>query len=130
MREFKPDYTPAETGMDRFMSYDKPAKYIGKEAALAERDNPPTRRLTQFIVDAIDADVVANEPIWKDGEVVGYVTSGGYAHFSEKSVAFGFLPVHMITDGNSFDIEILGDMRPATIFSEPLFDPQAERMRS
>lgn len=130
MREFKPDYTPAETGMDRFMSYGKPANYIGKKAALAERDNPPTRRLTQFIVDAIDADVVADEPIWKDGEVVGYVTSGGYAHFSEKSVAFGFLPVHMITDGNSFDIEILGDMRPATIFSEPLFDPQAERMRS
>jgi len=129
MREFKPDYTPLETGMDRFMSYDKAADYIGKAAALAERDQPPQRRLVTFIVDALDADVVADEPIWKDGQVVGYVTSGGYAHFSEKSVAFGFVPIEMIAEGATFEIEILGEMRPANLYSEPLFDPQAKRMR-
>jgi dimethylglycine dehydrogenase len=129
MREFKPDYTPLETGMDRFMSYDKAADYIGKAAALAERDNPPQRRLVTFIVDALDADVVSDEPIWKDGQVVGYVTSGGYAHFVEKSVAFGFVPIDMIAEGANFEIEILGEMRPARLYSEPLFDPQALRMR-
>jgi dimethylglycine dehydrogenase len=128
MREYKPDYTPVETGMGRFVSYGKP-DFIGRAAALAERDNPPKRRLASFVVDAADADVVAWEPIWKDGAVVGYVTSGGYAHFAGKSVALGFVPVEMIADGAGFEIEILGELRRATLFIEPLFDPKAARMR-
>ena len=130
MREYRPDYTPMETGLDRFLDYHKKADYIGKSAALAELAQPPKRALVSFIVDALDADVVADEPIWKEGKVVGFVTSGGYAHFSEKSVALGFLPTEMVKDGARFDIEILGEMRPATMYSEPLFDPQAKRMRS
>jgi dimethylglycine dehydrogenase len=128
LREYKPDYTPMETGMDRFVKYDKP-DFIGRTAALADRDDPPARRLCSFIVAAADADVVAWEPIWKDGAVVGYVTSGGYAHYVEKSVALGFVPVDMIEEGAEFQIEILGDLRKATLFTEPLFDPKAERMR-
>jgi dimethylglycine dehydrogenase len=130
MREYKPDYTPMETGLDRFMDYHKQADYIGKAAALKELVDPPKRRLVSFIVDAIDADVVADEPIWKDGAVVGFVTSGGYAHFSKKSVALGFVPTDMIADSAAFEIEILGEMRSAILFSEALFDPQSERMRS
>jgi dimethylglycine dehydrogenase len=76
MREFKPDYTPLETGLDRFVDYDKDADYIGKAAACAERDKGAARRLCTFVVDAKDADAVAWEPIWHDDEVVGYVTSG------------------------------------------------------
>jgi dimethylglycine dehydrogenase len=128
MREYKPDYTPAETGMDRFVNHKKDG-FIGREAYLAQMNNPPARRLCHFIVDAADADVVAWEPIWKDGDVVGYVTSGGYAHFKEKSVAFGFVPIEAIEEGAEFEIEILGDLRKATLFTEPLFDPKAERMR-
>jgi dimethylglycine dehydrogenase len=81
------------------------------------------------VVDAVDADVWGDEPIWVDGEVVGFVTSGGYAHYVEKSVALGFLPTAMVVDGRRVEIEILGDMRPATVVTEPLFDPRAERMR-
>ncbi len=128
MREFKPDYTPAETGLDRFISFKK-NDFIGRDAAVAARDNPPGRRLCAFVVDAQDADVVADEPIWKDGEVVGFVTSGGYAHFSGKSVALGFVPVSMIAEGARFEIEILGDMRPATLIMQPLLDPEGARMR-
>jgi dimethylglycine dehydrogenase len=128
MREYKPDYTPMETGMDRFVNYDKPG-FVGREAALADRANPPKRRICSFIVDAADADVVAWEPIWKDGAVVGYVTSGGYAHYTGTSVALGFVPVDTITEGAAFEIEILGEMRKATLFTEALFDPKAERMR-
>jgi dimethylglycine dehydrogenase len=128
MREYKPDYTPMETGMDRFVDYGKPG-FIGRAAALAEKENPPKRRLSSFVVDAADADVVAWEPIWKDGAVVGHVTSGGYAHYVEKSVALGFLPVEMIADAAEFEIEILGEMRRATLFTEPLFDPKSARMR-
>jgi dimethylglycine dehydrogenase len=128
LREFKPDYTPAETGLDRFVSFKK-NDFIGRDAALRERDNPPPRRLCTFVVDALDADVWADEPIWKDGSVVGFVTSGGYAHYVEKSVAIGFLPQEMIAEGAAFEIEILGELRPATVITEPLFDPQAIRMR-
>ena len=81
------------------------------------------------MVDAADADVWADEPIFKDGNVVGFVTSGGYAHYSQRSVAIGFLPVELIEDGQQVQIEILGEMRDATMISQPLFDPNAERMR-
>ncbi len=128
MREFKLDYTPAETGLERFVSFKK-NDFIGRDAALAEKENPPSRRLCTFVVDAADADVWADEPIWQDGEVVGFVTSGGYAHYVEKSVALGFVPPGMIEDGAAFEIEILGDMRAARLITEALYDPQGERMR-
>jgi dimethylglycine dehydrogenase len=82
-----------------------------------------------LVVDAADADVWADEPIWRDGQVVGFVTSGGYAHAAEKSVALGFVPSELIQEGAKFEIEILGDLRPATLITEPLFDPKGERMR-
>ena len=128
LREFRPDYTAAETGLDFFINFDK-GDFIGRDAALAERDNPTGRHLVTLVVDAHDADVWGDEPIWKDGEIVGFVTSGGYAHFAEQSVAIGFVPTSMIQDGAQFQVEILGELRPARLISEPLFDPKGERMR-
>jgi len=129
MREFKPDYTPLETGLDRFVAYDKPAEFIGKAAALAEKERGVTRKLCTFEVDARDADAVAWEPIWHDGAVVGYVTSGGYSHYAEKSIAFGFLPLELIEEGRQVEIEILGDLIPARLYTAPLFDPDNEYLR-
>lgn len=129
LREYKPDYTPEETGLDRFVSYNKPAEFIGKAAVMKEKAEGPKRRLCTFVVDALDADVWADEPIWKDQKVVGFVTSGGYAHYVGKSVALGFVPTEMIEDGAEFEIEILGEMRPAILITEPLLDPEAARMR-
>ena len=130
MREFKPDYMPLETGLDRFVDYTKEVDFIGKEAVLAEKQNGVSRKLCTFIVDAKDADANAWEPIWFDGNVVGYVTSGGFSHYSQKSIAFGFLPVELIAEGRRVEIEILGEMIPATSYSEPLFDPRNEYLRS
>jgi dimethylglycine dehydrogenase len=129
MREFKPEYMPAETGMDRFVSYNKPVDFIGKAAAAREKAEGPARRLAAFIVEAADADVVAYEPIFVDGEVVGFCTSGGYAHHAGKSVALGFLPVGLIEEGREVEIEILGEMRPARLVTTPLFDADGSRMR-
>ncbi len=128
LREFKPDYTPAETRLDRFISFKK-NDFIGRDAAMAEKHAPPKRRLCTFVVDAADADVWGDEPIWRDGRVVGFVTSGGYTHYIGKSVALGFVPVEMIGDGAAFEIEILGDLRPARLITQPLFDPEGARMR-
>ena len=98
MREFSPDYTAAETGLDRFIQFGKPVDFIGRARAEADRANPPARRLAQFVVDSKDADVVAYEPIWLYGAVVGFCTSGGFAHGSGKSVAMGFLPRERIAE--------------------------------
>jgi len=128
MNEFKPDYTPLETGMDRFVAYNKNADFIGKQAAWDEKENGVARKLCAFIVDANDADVAGYEPIWHDGKVVGFVTSGGYAHYSQKSVAFGFLPSEKADDNLEVEIELLGEMRKAVSYSRPLFDADRSRV--
>ena len=81
------------------------------------------------MVDADDADVWADEPIWKDDTVVGFVTSGGYAHFVGESVALGFVPRELASEDTAFEIEILGDRRPARLTPKALLDPQSARMR-
>jgi dimethylglycine dehydrogenase len=129
LREFGPDYTPLETGMDRFTAYNKPADFIGKAAAAAEKAEGAARKLCAFVVEAEDADVVAYEPIWVAGKVVGFCTSGGYAHYSGKSVALGFVPTEMAQEGLEVEIEILGEMRPARLVTTPLFDADNARMR-
>ena len=129
LREYRPDFMPVETGMDRFVAYRKEVEFIGKPAALADRAKKPSRKLCTFIVDAVDADAVADEPIWHGGEVVGFVTSGGYAHYSGKSVANGFIPIELVTEGRNVEIEILGKRCRATQFTRTLFDPEGTRMR-
>ena len=129
MREFSPDYTVGETGLDRFVAWTKTGDFIGRAAAEAERATGPARRLCNFVVQADDADVVAYEPIWHGGEVVGFCTSGGYSHHAGVSVAIGFLPVELIEEGREVEIEILGDKRSARLVTEPLFDPDGKRMR-
>ncbi len=129
LREYKPDYMPAETGLDRFVAYNKPAPFIGKAAAAEEKAAGPARRLCGFRVDADDADAWADEPIWIGDDVRGFVTSGGYAHHSGMSIALGFLPVDLIEADRTVEIEILGERRQATLLAAPPFDPDGQRMR-
>lgn len=129
MREFSPDYTPAETGLNRFISWKKNVDFIGRAAAEADRTEAPNRVLAAFIVDADDADVVAYEPIWIDGTVQGFCTSGGYSHTTNQSVALGFVPTDQAVEGLEVEIEILGSMRPARLVTQPLFDGEDTRMR-
>ncbi len=129
LSEFSPDYTAAETGLDRFISFRKDVDFIGRAAAEAERDAGPSRKLCAFEVDADDADVVAYEPIWLDGAVVGFCTSGGYSHHAQKSVALGFVPVERAQKGLEVEIEILGNRRRARLVTSPLFDADGARMR-
>jgi len=129
LREFSPDYTAAETGIDRFISWKKNTDFIGRSVAEAERANPPARTLVTFEVDADDTDVTAYEPIFIDGEVAGFCTSGGYSHHMGKSIAFGLIPRDKARDGLAVEIELLGQMRKAVQVSNPGFDPEGERMR-
>lgn len=128
-REFSPDYFPGETGIDRFIRWNKPADWIGKAAAMKEKAEGSQRKLCAFVVEADDADVVAYEPIWIGEKVVGFCTSGGYSHWTGQSIAQGFVPVGMIRDGLEAEIEILGVRRKAKMISGVLWDADGARMR-
>lgn len=129
LNEFSPDYTAAETGLDRFISFKKPADFVGRKAAERERELGAKRKLCAFEVEALDADVVAYEPIWLDGKVQGFCTSGGYSHHAGKSIALGFVPTDRAQAGLEVEIEIMGQMRPARLITTPLFDADGARMR-
>jgi len=131
-REYRPIYTPLEAGIGHYVKLDH--EFIGRAAHEAELERGPARRLVTFIVepDPDDpADVIGDEPIWHDGSVVGWVTSGGYAHYSAASVALGYVPVALVdgADDAPFEIEIIGRRRPARIQRGPILDPEGLRMR-
>jgi dimethylglycine dehydrogenase len=127
-REFRPDYTPKESGLDRFVAYDKPCDFVGRQAALADRDRTPARRLVPLIVDT-DVDVVGYESIIKGGKAVGQVTSGGYAHWAGKSMAMGYVDAAYAKDGETFEVGIFGQSCPMRIAMTPLFDANGGRQR-
>ncbi len=129
LSEFSPDYTAGETGLDRFISFKKPDNFIGRAAAEKEKAEGSARTLVAFEVDATDCDVHAYEPVWINGEVQGFCTSGGYSHYAQKSIALALIPTALAGDGNEAEIEILGHMRKATQIVTPLFDADGARMR-
>jgi dimethylglycine dehydrogenase len=132
-REYRPIYTPLEAGMDRVLKFDH--DFIGREAVEAEmKAGGPKRKLVMFKVDVdpqAPADVIGDEPVFHDGKVVGWITSGGYAHYSGVSLALGYIPAELAHEGTKgFEIEIIGKMRPATLQLEPVLDPSGSRMRA
>lgn len=129
-REYRPLYGPLEAGLSRFVALGKEADFIGKEAALKEKAEGGSLRLRTFVVSARDADVIGDEPIFLNGEVKGWVTSGGFAHASGVSVAIGYVPKEVADEIDGWSIEILGEELPARLQPQPLFDANGSRMRS
>ncbi len=131
-REYRPIYTPLESGMERAMKFDH--EFIGRAAVEAEMKTGPARKLVMFKVDVDEtrpADVLGDEPVFHNGEVVGWITSGGYAHYSGVSLALGYIPAALAVEGTTgFEIEIIGNMRPAHLQLEPVLDPSGSRMRA
>ena len=131
-REYRPIYDPYEAGLERFVDHRR--DFIGSHALSTMTDREPRKALRSWVIDlpesAEAADVMGDEPIWHDGDVVGWVTSGGYAHHSRRSVALGYVPADLTSQPDGWQIEILGVMRDATLLTEPLLDPAGERMRS
>jgi len=127
-REYRPVYTPFEAGLDRFVALAK-GEFIGRAAAMLVRDAGPGRRLVTFVIDAALADAIGDEPVWHDGKVVGWVTSGGFGHCVGKSIALAYVPAALSNASAGFEIEILGERRPAAPAPQPLYDASGDRMR-
>ncbi len=126
--DFRPDFTAAESGLDAFINWDK--DFIGKQAALEERERGPGKRLVAMTVDTTDIDVCNDEAILKDGDCVGYVTSGGFAHHVGKSMALAYVPTELAQAETTLEVEINGEMYAAEIIDIPLYDPSGDKMRS
>ena len=128
-REYRPIYTADECGLGRFVALGKDAEFIGKAAAAENHKDGGKMRLCSFVVDAKDADVIGDEPVWQDGKVVGWVTSGGYAHASGVSVAMAYVPRKMAEIDAGWQVELLGEMLGARLQRQPLFDANGAAMR-
>jgi dimethylglycine dehydrogenase len=128
-KDFRPDYTPAETGLERFIDFAKP-DFVGKSAALTERTSGPKRRFVVMEVADADTEVIGYESVMHEGTAVGYVTSGAYGHCIGRSLAAGYVPSALALEGARFEIDILGQLRRATVHLEPLYDPKGLRLRS
>jgi dimethylglycine dehydrogenase len=128
-REYRPIYGPHEAGLGRFVDLRKES-FIGRAAALEEKQSGGKLRLVTFAVEARDADALGDEPIWHDGKVIGWVTSGGYGHSVQRSLALGYVPKDYAGLTSGFEIEILGERCKATRQAAAAFDPDGSRMRS
>ncbi|HXW73679.1 MAG TPA: FAD-dependent oxidoreductase [Steroidobacteraceae bacterium] len=127
-REYRPIYGPYEAGLGRFVDLGK-GDFVGRAAALEEKGGGGKLSLSTFTVEATDADASGDEPIWHDGRVVGWVTSGGFGHRAQRSLALGYVPAALAQATDGFEIEILGERRRARRVAGAVVDPSGSRMR-
>lgn len=128
-REFTQAYTPQETLFDRFIDFSK-SDFVGKQAAVAEKETQSAkRRLVTIEVDATDADASGYEPIWKDGKMIGYVTSGGYGYTIGKSIALALIEKEHAVPGMELTTHIVGDEKACRIIEDSPYDPTGKVMR-
>lgn len=128
-REYRPIYGPYEAGLGRFVDLSK-GEFVGRSAAASEHAGGGARKLIALAVQAEDADAIGDEPIYHEGEVVGWVTSGGYGHSVGQSIALGYVHAARAEASVGFAVEIIGERRPAVRLPRPPFDPAGTRMRS
>ena len=128
-REYSPEWSPLESGLARLVKTDKP-EFLGREAWLARKDEPPKQMLCSFAIDTDDADAWGGETIYKNGRYAGRVTSGAYGFSVERSVALGYVNAALLDDDDRYEIAVLGKPHKARLLKEPLFDPKGARLRS
>jgi dimethylglycine dehydrogenase len=124
------EYSAFESGLDRFIRFDKASNFIGKEALQDWHKNGfENAFITLEVHDIHDADARGSEAMYKDGELVGRATSGGYGFRVEKSLALGLVKPEVAIVGNTLEIEILGHLYHATILAESPYDPENVKLR-
>ena len=128
-REFTSAYTPKMAGLDRFIDFDK-SDFIGRQAALKQRDEPVEQVLRLLEIDAVDADPSGFEPVWFNGQRVGFVTSGDYGHWVKKSLALAYIDKDVSDEIEGFSVHVVGVERSARCLRAPPHDASGIRMRS
>lgn len=127
--EFTQGYTAGMTGMDRWIDFRKD-DFIGREAALAEQRNQSApQRLVTLAIEDSDADASGFEPVWRDGRRVGFITSGGYGHCADRSLAMALVAPAHAEPGTRLTTHIVGSERNAEVIPPSPYDPGGGRMR-
>jgi len=126
--EFRPDFDAHESGMDIFINWNQ--DFVGKAASHAAKNTPQKKKLVTMVIDVDGIDVCNDEAILKDGKAVGYVSSGGYAHRVQKSMAMGYVETDHAHAGTQLQVEILGEFYNAEVLGGPIYDPNGANMRS
>jgi len=130
--------TPIEAGLNFAVAYDKPGGFIGREALEKQRGETVRRkRLVQVRLDTgtVRPLLYHEEPILRDGEIVGSITSGGYGHRVGASLGMGYVHCDDGVDrdfltGGRFEVEVACERYPATVQLKPFYDPANARVRS
>jgi len=121
-----------EAGLGFAVKKDKP-DFIGREAVLRKQDEGLSTRLVQFRLTDPEPLLYHAEPILRDGELVGYLTSGNYGHTLGGAIGLGYVPCpgEKATDilASSYEIEVAGTKARAEASLKPLYDPRSERVR-
>lgn len=124
------DYTLLQAGLERFIHWHKP-DFVGREALLAERASGPVKRFVTLVVEAGDCDAPYMSTLWRDGDVVGETTSGGWGYRVGRSIALGAVRADLAVPGTRLEVEIFGERYAAEVQPEgPLWDPRNERLKS
>ena len=125
--------TPLEAGLRFAVAFDKP-DFIGKGALTAQAGGPLTKRLAVFTLDDPEPLLLGDEPIYRDGALVGRTTDGAYGHTVGRSVGMGYVeneggvaPAYVRR--GSYEIEIMDERHAAAASLRPPYDPRSERVR-
>jgi dimethylglycine dehydrogenase len=125
------DRTPFEASLGRFVSFRKDAAFIGRDALEQRKASGVTQKFVPLLVDERGADACFGAPVRDPAHnVVGYVTSGGYGHRIGQSIALGYVSVEQSTCGTELYVDILGQRVRAVVATEPLYDPENDKLKS
>src|SRR3981081_2192309 len=129
--DMTPDYTPFEAGLDRFVRINK-GPFIGKEALEKQlAAGVPNRFVTLEVHGVTDADPLGNQPLVDgSGPMVGRAPAGYYGQCLRKSLASGYARAEFAQAGTQLAIEILGELRQATVLRESPYDPDNLDLRA
>lgn len=128
-----------EAGLGFAVKVDKPRSrfgdFIGREAVLKARESGLERRLLQFKLRDPQPLLYGNEPVWREGEIVGRVTSGNYGHHLGAAIGLGYVSCAPSTPlkevaAAGYEIEVAGQRFAADASARPMYDPQSTRVRS
>ena len=127
-REYTVDYTPEEAGLAHLVKLDK-GRFVGRAGAARSAKRKPKRRLILLEVATGDRDANGGEAVLMGDKVVGRVTSGGFGHWVDRSLALAYVTIPAAEATAGFTLDILGDRAPATRLAQPPYDPTGARMR-
>ncbi|WP_289043087.1 FAD-dependent oxidoreductase [uncultured Aliiroseovarius sp.] len=122
-----------EAGLGFAVKTDKP-DFIGRDAVLAKKEAGLSRRMVQFKLTDPEPLLYHNEPILRDGEVVGYLSSGAYGHYLGAAIGMGYVPCsgETVSDmlASTYQIDVAGTLVAAEASLRPLYDPTSQRVRA